>query len=219
MPVPVGRDVLLFSGQGASWQLPDPGQLDRWTGQLGPEERASWEKLLKQCLEAFQCEYLALSATERSIFSDEDDFQIPSSSEHLFNPSHSLQTHPVYETIGLYLRQILDLLLYHSKRGDQAIVVETAGLCTGILPAILAASFVSYMSEEFLSGAVQTFRLAFWIGVRVSLYCCQSFGDGWRDKPSVLGVFGLCKEEVEVRIASWNHTDGHSRVSFLSTSL
>ncbi|UKZ53503.1 hypothetical protein TrVGV298_007295 [Trichoderma virens] len=98
--------------------------------------------------------------------------------------------------------RVLELMLFQSHNECKT-VIEASGICTGILPAILAASFVSYSSPNFIASAVELFRLTFWIGLRASLPsrfppnvewqktpCILSGTDGAYGDARILGIFG-----------------------------
>ncbi|CAP61360.1 uncharacterized protein PODANS_4_40 [Podospora anserina S mat+] len=88
-------------------------------------------------------------------------------------------------------------MLYQSRSDGSDQPVETAGVCTGVLPAALAASYPSYLSPQFVRAAAQSYRLAFWIGLRVSQFCSKAAADTWRDLPWALSIFGLPVDQVE----------------------
>ncbi|KAK0615280.1 hypothetical protein B0T17DRAFT_647009 [Bombardia bombarda] len=91
-------------------------------------------------------------------------------------------------------------MLYQGQKDPSQAPIETAGICTGVLPAILAASFSSYHSAQFQKAAVNGFRLAFWIGFRVSLFCRSAAGEMWQDHAWALSVFGISAEELEAKL-------------------
>jgi len=191
-------DVLLFPGQGSNTHFSDQETLNRTREDLGDTFRPVFDDFLRECRNAFIVELESLSSEERSILEELGDlattFEDP---DFLLRPPVQCQTHPVIETLTLYLRQILELILYQARRETSQTPVETTGVCTGILPAILAASYSSFSSPRFLTAAVHGFRLAFWIGLRVSLFCRNTVGDKWRDHAWALSIFGSSVEEVK----------------------
>ncbi|KAL2018289.1 hypothetical protein VTK56DRAFT_993 [Thermocarpiscus australiensis] len=88
-------------------------------------------------------------------------------------------------------------MLYQSQRKTHH-VIETTGVCTGVLPAILAAAFSSYASDAFVSAAVEGARLAFWIGVRAASMYTERTPDDAPDKTCscVLSVFGVSEARM-----------------------
>ncbi|KFA56353.1 hypothetical protein S40293_08749 [Stachybotrys chartarum IBT 40293] len=192
------RDILIFAGQGSNQYLISPSIAKGLRQLLGEEQEVAFQGFLSRCKDAFHQELSSVTAEGQSILGDDiiNAFQDPDS--FLLTPE-SFQSHPVLETLNLYIFEILELVLLDCHEENHH-VIETAGICTGILPAILAASFTSYNSKKFWNSAVEGFRLAFWTGLRASLYSRQVSGGVWRDKPSVLGVFGAKAEEVESRL-------------------
>ncbi|KAH7304207.1 beta-ketoacyl synthase [Stachybotrys elegans] len=81
-------------------------------------------------------------------------------------------------------------------------VTETSGVCTGVVPALLAASFTSYTTPTFLHYALEGFRLVFWVSIRDALWCKGLLNASWRDAPWVLSAFGLLREEMEVKLTN-----------------
>ncbi|RYP90821.1 hypothetical protein DL770_003082 [Monosporascus sp. CRB-9-2] len=172
------RDVLVFSAQGSSHHLSDNAKIDRLIEHLG-EDGHTFDLILGRCRDALYAELESLDAEEMSILGDgfQDAFREP---KNLLLPPQFFQSHPILETITLYLRQILELMVYASCQNGNHLIVETSGVCTGVLPAIIASSFSSYTSDQFLDAVVESFRLAFWVGLRASL--CSIFVDrvDWR---------------------------------------
>ncbi|ROT35234.1 phenolpthiocerol synthesis polyketide synthase ppsA [Sodiomyces alkalinus F11] len=97
-------------------------------------------------------------------------------------------------------------MVYYHKHGGTGITVESSGVCTGVLPAILASAFSSYLSAEFIKTAVEIFRVAFWIGLRNSLWCLSALGSQWREQSSVLGVFNTSRAKVDEQLTSYKST-------------
>ena len=207
MRASVTRDLLLFTGQGSSSHFTDSATFDGLLLQLGEPDREAYHTFADTCLKAFRSELQSLDQNEQSIFENVklNVFNAFNTSRALLLPPQSYQSHPIIETISLYLRHILELFVYQSRQSGENIVVETAGLCTGVLPAILSSSFTAYNTSEFISAATQGFRLAFWIGLRSALYAKQKAGKEWQASSWVLGVFGLTVEALEDKIESYNN--------------
>lgn len=205
------RDVLLFAGQGSNQHLADPASVDGLKELLGEEQRLAFDSFLCQCRDAFQGEFNSTTPEEKSILEGEvrHAFNEP---EALLVPPQSFQFHPIFEALTLYNRQVLELMLFQTQHSNHH-VAEAAGICTGVLPAVIAASFLSYDSEDFVKSAVEGFRLAFWIGLRASLFCRHASGESWKNIPCVLGVFGISVEELEAKLASYT---AQQRVSKLA---
>ncbi|RYO74225.1 hypothetical protein DL763_010640 [Monosporascus cannonballus] len=122
------RDVLVFSAQGSTHHLSDHAKIDRLNEHLG-EEKQTFDLILGRCRDALYAELESSDADEKSILGDgfQDAFQEP---KNLLLPPQSFQSHPILETITLYLHQILELMVYASCRSGSHIIVETSALCS-----------------------------------------------------------------------------------------
>lgn len=200
------RDVLVFAAQGSSHHLSDHATVDRLIECLG-EERSTFHLITQRCKDALYLEIDSLTLEERSILGDAfyDSFKEPRS---LLLPPQSFSSHPVVETIALYLRQILELMLFASYQGRNHVLVETTGVCTGTFPAIIAGSFSSYNSDQFVEAVTESFRLAFWVGLRASIFCRRAAGESWKELPWVLSTFGLPVEEIKEKLSKYNSPHG-----------
>ncbi len=210
----VTRVVLVFAAQGSNHHLSDHATVDRLIENLG-EEADIFHLIIRKCKDALYVELESLAEEEMSILGNEfyDSFR---ESRSLLLPPQSLHSHPIVETIALYLRQILELMLFASYQSGSHVVVETMGACTGIFAAIVAGSFSTYKSEQFIESVVETFRLAFWIGLRASMFCRRTSGESWREFSWVISTFGLPVEEVQEKLSKYKSVDGP--VSNLSLS-
>lgn len=208
----VTRDVLVFAAQGSSHHLSDHATVDRLIECLG-EEGNIFHLITQRCKAALYTELESLTAEEKSTLGEDfcDAFREPIS---LLLPPQSFSSHPVVETIALYLRQILELMLFASYQRGNHVVVETTGICTGIFPAIVASSFSSYSSEQFIDSVTENFRLAFWVGLRASMFCRHAAGESWKELPWVLSTFGLPVEEIEEKVSKYNLHGSVSNPSF-----
>jgi hypothetical protein len=186
------RDVLLFAGQGSNshWKAPEAATTARQL--LQPKHAQIFDLLLSTCRDAFTSELESATAEERSIFP-----KMLENPECLLFPPSENHSHPLLETVSLYMHQILELILYESQPNGKRCVAEVAGICTGILPAILAASFGSFDSVAFITTAVEGFRVAFWIGMRASIYARSIERDNWQRTSCLLTVFGSNTQKVQ----------------------
>ncbi|KAM5346093.1 hypothetical protein ACJ41O_009098 [Fusarium nematophilum] len=172
---------------------------------LGGGAEQLWAEFLAKCKFAFHDLYRMLPESERSIL-PEDTLASFSTPDDFLHPAVEFQSHPVFQTTTLFVRQVLELLVYQSCRGESATVVEASGVCTGVLPAILASAFTSYLSTKFVTAAVDAFKISFWIGLRASLRCRLVVGCDWRRHPCLLTVFKLAPRLVEQRLSEYNST-------------
>lgn len=201
----VSRDILVFAGQGSNAHFSDNNRTSSWLEHLTDDGKKVWNDFLDQCQKAFHGLYQSLPEHERSIFPEDtlDSFSAPLAFLH---PATAFQSHPVFQTTTLFVRQVLELLIYQSHHGESSIIVEAGGVCTGILPAILASAFTSYRSEAFCAAAVNTFKISFWIGLRASLRCRSVVGGDWNTYPCLLSVFKLQPHVVVELLKEYNET-------------
>lgn len=199
------RDILVFTGQGSSQHLNEPGSTDDLRNQLGEVERLAFTKFLLDCQNAFCKEVDSISPEDKSVLDGDagDVSVLDDNPDNLLKPPKELQSNPIFEALSLYTRQILELIAYQTQNSNVH-VVETSGICTGVIPAILAASYTSYSSQVFINAAVEGFRLAFWIGLRASLFSKQSSEQKSDGQPCVLGVFGTQDNVLSDKLASYN---------------
>ncbi|PBK66294.1 ketoacyl-synt-domain-containing protein [Armillaria solidipes] len=134
--------------------------------------------LLDACHYAFNVELSTLSPSEAlAVGIDPDHFKDPKSL--LLLPSHEpYLTNSVVTAATLFLVQTLRYLasVQASSSTSFASTLQTnsehglgiVGFSSGILPACVVGS--SETTLEFISNAVETFRLAFWIGVRLQIH-------------------------------------------------
>ncbi len=134
--------------------------------------------LLDACHYAFNVELSTLSPSEVSAVGiNPDHFTDPKSL--LLLPSHEhYLTNSVVTAATLFLVQTLRYLgsVQASSSTSFASTLQTnsehglgiVGFSSGILPACVVGS--SATTLEFISNAVETFRLAFWIGVRLQIH-------------------------------------------------
>ncbi|KAK4205573.1 putative polyketide synthase [Triangularia verruculosa] len=196
-------DILLFPGQGSTSHFSDHETIQQILDQLG-DNQAVFQGFVQSCKVHFQEEYDSLPPEDQSsIGAAQDILDFLQDNQSFLTPPPALQSHPVFETTTLFIRQVLELILYQSRQDGSDRPIETAGVCTGVLPAALAASYPSYLSPQFIRTAGQSYRLAFWIGVRVSQFCREAAGDAWRDLPWALSVFGLSVDEVEQTLSKY----------------
>ncbi|KAI3327546.1 ketoacyl-synt-domain-containing protein [Xylariaceae sp. AK1471] len=189
------KDVLLFAGQGSNQYMSDMASVARLKSELG-REAPTLDGILGRCFEALLAEYDSLTAEDRSGLglNLNQGFETPQS---LLLPPESYQSHPVIETTVLYLRQIMELLLYRKRENSGHAILTAAGVCTGVLPAVLSVSSSWHSSDGFADSIVEGFRLAFWIGVRSALFSRQISGESWRESSCVLSIFGVPIEEAQ----------------------
>lgn len=200
-------DVLLFSGQGLEAHFSDVAAVNRIFEVIG-NDKSRFDEFLSACLRAFKDLYESLSSEERSIFNENPISRLSVPTDLLF-PHAALRAHPVFEATTLYIRQILDLMLY-GKFCRPEVVSETSGVCTGIIPAIIAASCPSYLSEEFLEASVGGFQICFMIGVKASIWCRKALGEEWNQQPWARSIIGMSPKSIENQLETFRITESVS---------
>ncbi|KAF2818864.1 ketoacyl-synt-domain-containing protein [Ophiobolus disseminans] len=190
----MSRDILLFAGQGSSLSF-DEVRI------LSTSKAAA--RFLESCHEALTVEFRNLAATEKlAVEGIVHLFPSPSS---LTNPT--VQDHPVAQGIALYVHQLLEFFSYvensHTRNSE---ILESAGFCSGILPAVIISLCPDPRSLEFLQIATTGFRIAFWIGLRASLFCQRLSNDETRGFPWSLTVQGLAVSELEELLTAYNES-------------
>lgn len=213
------RDILVFSGQGSKQHLVDAGAPDSLIALLGEKQKDAYSTFLRGAQDALLREYASTKTDPVSLGRDDQiEEAVFEKTENLLVPPSTLQSHPIFETVSLYMRQVLELMLYQTQQQEGRaahVVSETAGICTGSLGAILAAAFSSYDSDEFITTAIEGARLAFWIGARAaSLLEERERLEGPSGSSScVLGAFGVSEEKMEELL------QGYAKESKVSAAL
>ncbi|KUI53776.1 Polyketide synthase PksM [Cytospora mali] len=174
-------DVLLFGAQGASSDAAATRLLDDIRKSGDAETKQLVDDFLQGCFEAFHSELDKLADREQCVL-EASVWKKLDKAETLVTCPPGCQSNAVVECVNLYVHQMLDLLAYmcQASRDGEVVMAQAAGVCSGILPAVLAASFPSWPSAHFVDYAINAFRVAFWIGVRSSLArwkCMQ--GNAW----------------------------------------
>ncbi|KAI1111369.1 hypothetical protein F5Y14DRAFT_315219 [Nemania sp. NC0429] len=201
MKTSIPGDILVFTGQGSKKHLSDRSTLVGLEKQLG-DSKSVFQLFLKRCLKAYHAEYLSLNEQERLILGSDDSWLYEDADALLFPPEAN-RSHPVSETIALYLHQILELYAFAVQSDAYPRIVEVTGVCTGLLSAVLAASTLSYESEEFFDAAVDGFRLAFWIGLRSKSASHDVLDDRPEHPAWVLSTFGWSTSQLQTALSQF----------------
>jgi hypothetical protein len=120
-------------------------------------------------------------------------------------PTPNVHSHPVFESSTLCLYQLLRLaadLEGHTTSWDREEILETAGFCSGLIPATVLAA--SNSAESFMRFAVGAFRLSFWVGVEAALFSTRLVGKLEPDRPWAATVLGLSSDAIKSRIQAYN---------------
>lgn len=211
METSIPNNILIFSGQGSKLHLSDRSNVETLLDYLG-DSRPLWDQFLQRCLDEFHYECISSSEEVQSVLGiNPNDFY--GCVDALLFPTQETLSHPIAETISLYLRQILELVVFAAQSDVPVRAIEVTGVCTGLLPAILAASIVSYKSEEFFDLALHGFRLAFWIGLRSAAIRSNIIGTQPQDSSVwIHSIFGWPTNELETALTKFR-TEQH-QVSF-----
>lgn len=192
------KDIILFAGQGSTVLAFDKSSI------LSTSTIAS--RFVKSCHEAFLSDLESIPTEARSAV--EQTRKALTTPESLANPPPSLSADPIAQSVTLYVHQILDFISYTrsadpSQRAPLS-PIETAGFCSGVLPAVIVALCPSPEADEFLETAVVGFRLAFWIGLRSALFCERVVDESSKHLPWSLTVRGLAAAEIERLLKEYN---------------
>ncbi|KAF5549199.1 polyketide synthase [Fusarium mexicanum] len=158
------RRLVLFGGQGPQSIF---SQNTASTAEQDACSTIPCSILLSKGHAAFLEEIASLDAESRKLLAiDPKDFISPSN---LLRPIEEYHIHPVLQATTIYLCQILRYLTSILK-GENCFedsfnaLKATAGFSSGMIPATVVAS--SPNIDDFISSAVEGFRLAFWIACR-----------------------------------------------------
>jgi len=168
MDVAPGKVVVpIFSGLGTVAAISEAWQKQSLSDAISP----SGSLLLQSCYHAFVEELASLSSNDRSLLGISlDDFPTPTSLlTHERNTSHVLLSHSF-----LFLSQALRWLSLTSFSQQGAFVqpfdvtVGCLAFSLGVLIAPVIASSTTLL--DYLSSAVEAYKVTLWIGIRVHLY-------------------------------------------------
>ncbi len=197
------KRVILFGGQGSSSLFSSQGALAA-TNDVKSSVAAAI--LLSKCHAAFLEEVQGLGIARSEVFGDECDFF--NSPEKLLAPDATYHDNPIIQGTTICLYQLLRYLA--NVRGSELEfksafqkILETAGFCSGILPAAVVAS--SRTVQEYVDFGVEAFRLAFWTGYRSTLYCQKILGRRWKELPWSLVVMGLNEDQMLAKVEDFHN--------------
>jgi len=196
----MASDVIVFGSQGSSshFATDSYAELER----KAPEARERVNEILRECFLAFNSELNSLSTAEKAALDPwiYDQLDKP---ETLLKPPPMSQTNAVIESITFYLHQLVDWIIY-SYQNTEGSVVETIGVCSGMLPAVLASAFPSADSVEFPEFAGNGLRLAFRIGLRTALFCHRQ-SEGKSAEPWALTIRGCSAGHLQAKLSEYSH--------------
>ncbi|ORY65436.1 uncharacterized protein BCR38DRAFT_432775 [Pseudomassariella vexata] len=195
---------LLFGGQGSTTVFSHSASA---AAEEDAHSASAGSILLSRCHVAFLQEIASLDARSQDVLAiDLGLFPLP---RDLLKPVAQYHTHAVLQATTIYLCQVLHYLAeIHRVDGrfedffDH--VRETAGFSSGLLPAVVAAR--SHSLDEFITTAVEVFRLAFWIAFRTLFRdintntSLATDGDMASQATSSLVIRGLSPSQVEERL-------------------
>lgn len=195
-------DAFLFDGQGTA--ACTSSQTENIA--LRDSELPLGSALLQACFQAFTQEFASLSTDELSRSGIEiDAFKSPRS---LLEVPSRFRTHGIIANTNLFLIQLLRYLanvdpssIGGNKDGSE-IVPSMIGFSTGMLAATVVATSNSIPS--FFVNAIETFKLAFWLGLRAQAYASSINGGEPTGLPWSMVLFGSTRQEVQLAVDAFN---------------
>lgn len=211
------RSVILFGGQGSSTLFSQQAASAAIADARVSSQTAI---LLSRCHAAFLEALDSLGSAREEVIADGTDFFV--SSEKILAPGESYRDNALIQGTTICLHQLLRYLSFieRSSREFESVsrsILETAGFCSGLLPAIVVAS--SRTVQEYVDYSVEAFRLAFWIGYRSTLYCQKMLGSRWKDFPWSLVLTGMSRGQVAEQLDAFHtqvRASCHSKTRFRS---
>lgn len=196
----MGR-FLWFGGQG-SQELFSHSTVEKASADARSSSAAI--SLTRRCFEAWKDEVQSLDPPARTkhgldgVFTEPMDF---------FKLDMALHTHGVVQSTTICLYQLLRLLSVartysFGYSGFLRDLSEVAGFCSGLLPAAVAAC--SSTENDLIDNGIEAFRLAFWIGVRSSIFSLGACGKLPPGTSYLLVVKNTSREEVQATIEHFN---------------
>jgi malonyl CoA-acyl carrier protein transacylase len=191
--------IVLFGGQGSRSIF---SSTTAKAAQHDAESTIAGSIVLSKCHAAFLQEISSLDVESRRILDiDPTSFNSPG---HLLEPEERYHTHPVLQATTIFLCHVLRYLTDVSQQHDAFEQcfdkLETAaGFSSGIIPAAIVAR--SPTIDEFVTCAVEGFRLAFWVAYhsfRWTLINASDDGENISQEATMsLATRGLSREQVE----------------------
>ena len=197
------RLVVLFGGQGSQGLI--SSHLAEGTD-AATALSSSAAILLSKCHAAFLEELLELNAGGGPYPGlDASHFR---AAKDLVSPRPQYHTHGILQSSLICLHQLLHYLAGVERNGTlesaYSQLIETAGLCSGMVPAIVVAA--SANEEQFMRFGVGAFRLAFWVGWRATIEAQKVATASDKDHAWSLVVSGLSRTQVEKHMEKYYST-------------
>ncbi|KAI0133796.1 hypothetical protein BJ170DRAFT_175553 [Xylariales sp. AK1849] len=198
--------VVLFGGQGSpsifSSNVAATADVDVRSATVG-------SILLSRCHAAFLQEIASLDTHSQELVAI--DIALFSHPRDLLRPAAQFHTHAVIQATTVYLCQLLHYLA-EIQRVDGSLeewfdrLRETAGFCSGLLPATVVARSCSL--DDFVISGIEGFRIAFWIACRSLLWSLNSTANDHigdvidADATSSLFIREISPDQVEESLSS-----------------
>lgn len=205
MPKLTEHHLVLFGGQGSPSVFTPSAAAN---AEEDSRSASAGSILLSRCHVAFLQEIASLDALSQHLLAI--DSALFSSPRDLLQPVAQYHTNAVIQATTIYLYQLLHYLAETQRTGgpfedsfDR--LRETAGFCSGLLPATVVAR--SRSVDDFVAAGVEGFRLAFWIACRSLIWNLNSVandrvGDSVdSEATSSLVIRGLSPRHVEERLS------------------
>lgn len=198
--------VLLFAAQGSG---PDTAAADLLVyirNHGDAETKQLVNEFLRRCFETFHSDAGNLKDDEKHVLESSVLEKLDKPETLVTNPP-SCQFNAVVESVTFYMHQMLDLFLYlrqNTLSSPTGEVIKTAGVCSGMIPAVLAASFPSSSWTRLVEYAVDAFRITFWVAIRSSLVCYKHTSGKKSGKPWALAVKGCPLDQLQNKVDDHN---------------
>ena len=195
------RQIILFGGHGST-TIFSPVAAKR--AQFDSDQSTAASILLSRCHAAFLEECLGLDDWTRSKLDlDLTNFQTP---KNLLVPPQSFWKNPVLQATTVCLYQLLRYIA-EVERPDSRLdgsgkqILETVGVCAGLLPAAVVATSKSV--TDIVKNGVAAFRLGFRIACRSAIHGRGYEGDKGDNESWTLVIIGLRHIEVAEKLESF----------------
>lgn len=196
-------DAFIFDGQGTA--ACTSSQTENIA--LRDAELPLGSALLQACFQAFTHEFASLSADDQACSGiDIDAFKTPRA---LIEVPSRFRTHGIIANTNLYLIQLLRYLanvdpssIGAGVQDGSEILPSLVGFSTGMLAATVVATSDSIPS--FFVNAIETYKLAFWLGLRAQAYASSINGGEPVATPWSMVLFGSTREEIDDAVDAYN---------------
>ena len=192
------HQIILFGGHGSPTIF---SSVPAHRAEDDANQSAAGAIFLSRCHAAFLEEYLSLDDTSRrKLGLDLANFQSP---KYFLNLPQSLHENAIVQATTICLYQLLRYIAEVERPGSRLDasgkqVLETVGVCSGLLPAAVVAA--SRTVSELIDYGVAAFRLAFRIAYRSAIHGHNHERDAETKGSWTLIVIGLSQDQAEEKV-------------------